>query len=157
MSELPEWTLAPLREIGLVNPDPDNELHRELVEAVWRLGAGALHGRYITAMRAVFAWQLRDAGEGYAAAKARYEHLFARRKSELMVAEGFSGVKAEAVAEADDEVYQARLELLVAESKVSSMRKFLDLCESVTDVWRTSRADERAADSAHAQGFSGGA
>lgn len=154
---LPEWALEVLRSIGLTEPDPDVELHVRLVNAVLRLGAGAAYGRQLTAMRFEFAWALESAGREFAQAKTDYEHKLAVAKAALMLKDGFSGVKAQAIAEADPGLYELLLTYRLAELRERAMRKFLDAIENAVEVWRTGRADERAADRAHAQGFSGGA
>lgn len=156
-SDLPEWALEVLRSIGLTQPDPADALHVQLVNAVLRLGPGAAYGRQLTAMRFEFAWALSEAGAEFAKAKTDYEHKLAVAKAALMLKDGFSGVKAQAIAEADPELYELQLRYRLAELRERAMRKFLDAIENAVEVWRTGRADERAADRAHAQGFGGGA
>lgn len=154
---LPDWARDALLAIGLAEPDVENPLHVRLVNAVLRLGPGAPLGRQLTAMRFEFAWELSKAGEAFAKAKTDYEHKLASKKARLMLGEGFSGVKAQAIAEGDDEVYELVLAYRVAEQRERAMRKFLDAIEAAGEVWRTLRADERAADRQHSQGFGGGA
>lgn len=154
---LPEWALDVLRSIGLLEPDPEDALHVALVNSVLRLGPGAAYGRQLTAMRFEFAWALSAAGAEFAKAKTDYEHRLAKAKAVLMLEKGFSGVKAQAIAEADDALYELQLRYRLAELRERAMRKFLDAIENAVEVWRTGRADERAADQAHARGFSGGA
>lgn len=155
--DLPDWVLDALAAIGLTAPNADDELHVRLVNSVIRLGPGVPLGRQLSAMRFEFAWELKDAGHVFATAKANYEHRLASRKSRLMLAEAYSGVKAQAVAEGEDEAYELLLAFRVAEQRERAMRKFLDAVDNASEVWRTLRADERAADRSHAQGFSGGA
>ncbi|MHA3682813.1 hypothetical protein ACXR2W_00940 [Leucobacter sp. HY1908] len=154
---LPDWALEALRAIGLTDPDPDDALHVRLVNAVLRLGPAAARGVQLSAMRFEFAWELRAAGAEFATTKTDYEHRLAKSKAALMLKDGFSGVKAQAVAEADDELYGLLLRFRLAELRERSVRKFLDAIETAVDTWRTQRADERAADRASAQGYAGGA
>ncbi len=154
---LPDWVREALRAIGLTDPSIEDELHVALVNAVMDLGPGAPLGRQLTAMRFQFAWHLRDAGEAFADRKSAFEHRIAKRMSQLMLADGHSAVKARAIAEGEDEAYTLLLQYRLAEQRERALRKFLDAIENASEVWRTMRADERAADRAHAQGFSGGA
>lgn len=156
-AELPAWASDALLAIGLDEPDQENALHVRLVNAVLRLGPGAALGSQLSAMRFEFAWALRTAGEVFATSKAAYEHKLASRKAALMLGEGYSGVKATAIAEGDDEIYSLLLRFRVAEQEERAMRKFLDAIDNAAEVWRTLRADERAADRQHSQGFGGGA
>lgn len=157
---LPDWVLEALRAIGLLHPDPDDALHVRLVNAVLRLGPAAALGVQLSTLRFEFAWELRDAGAVFAQAKADYERTYARAVVKARAEGAASGEKvpvsyAEKVAEI--EAYDHKLRYLVAEQRERSMRKFLDAIEAAVEVWRTGRADERAADRAHAQGYSGGA
>jgi len=157
---LPEWALESLRAIGLMSPDPDDELHVALVNTVLRLGAGAAQGVVLTAMRWDINWAQKDAGVAFAKAKVDYEHLVAS-VSTRAIAEGSARGERVSVAFAEKlaevEAYEHKLRYLLAEKREQSLRKMLDTIETQVEVWRTGRADERAADQAHARGFSGGA
>lgn len=142
--------------IGLVDPDPDDPLHRKLINALVPLGPGSTVGQRIVALRLVINWEHRDAGRRFASAKADYERLLTRRKARLLAEDGMSVARAEVLAEADDDVYQAKLEFLVAQQYERSMRLFLESLDAALDNHRTDRADQRASDVAHAQGLSGG-
>lgn len=157
---IPDWAFEALRSIGLLDPDPEDSLHVRLVNAVLRAGPAAARGVQLSAMRFEFAWELRAAGEAFAVSKANYERVFARAVVSARAQGAASGEKvpvsyAEKVAEI--EAYENKLQYLVAEQRERSMRKFLDAIEAAVEVWRTSRADERAADRASAQGYAGGA
>jgi uncharacterized membrane protein YebE (DUF533 family) len=148
---LPGWVVEALLSVGIVDPDPADPLHDRLVKALRPLGAGGSRGDQLTAMRFVFAVELSSAGADFARARALFEQKFARAKSVLMIAEGYSGVKAQAVAEASDEMYTLRLAFLVAEQRERAMRKFLDAIASALELHRTDRADARRADFDHSQ------
>lgn len=158
--ELPDWVLVSLRSIGLMNPDPDDELHVELVNAVIDLGPAAAQGNVLTAMRWRINWAQKDAGMVFAKAKVDYEHQIASVTTKA-IAEGAAKGERVSVAFAgklaEVEAYEAKLRYLIAEKREQSLRKMLDTIETQVDVWRTGRADERAADRGHAQGYSGGA
>lgn len=157
---LPDWALEALRSIGLTDPDPDDALHVRLVNAVLRLGPGAARGVQLSAMRFEFAWALKEAGQEFAEAKANYEHAFARaivRERAEAAANGEKMPVSHAERLAEVEAYVHKLTYLLAEQRERAMRKFLDAIEAAVDTWRTLRADERAADRAHAGGYSGGA
>lgn len=147
-----------LREaVGLTRIDPEDQLHGDLVDAIAALPPGATLGQRIIALRLVFNWAHVDAGTVYAKAKADYEHFIAKRKQALMLGDGYSGVKAAAIAEGDDEAYNLKLAYLMAEQRERSMRKFLDTLEAALDNHRTDRRDWREQDAAHAAGLTGGA
>lgn len=158
--ELPDWAFDALRAIGLNDPSPKDPLHVRLANAVLRLGPGAARGVQLSAMRFEFAWELRDAGAAFANAKADYEHTFAKavvRERAEASARGEKVAVSHAEKVAEVEAYEHKLAYLLAEQRERSMRKFLDAIEAAVDTWRTLRADERAADRAHAGGYSGGA
>ena len=156
-TELEPWLLSVLRDVGVAAPDPENPLHVTLVNTLHRLGASATFGQRIVAMRWDFNWELAEAGREFAKAKADYERLFAKRKVSSLAEPKMSVAKAEAIAEADDEVYGRKLTYLLAEQRERAMRKFLDTLEAALDNHRTDRADWRAGDRAHADGITGGA
>jgi hypothetical protein len=142
--------LAILQKIGLRNPDPNEALHVRLVSAARRtrnMGEGV----QLVALKFEFNWALNEAGAAYGTAKTDYEHFMDREKSRLMLGEGYSGVKAEAVANADDEAYRLKLKYRLAEQRERSMRKFLETIENALDLHRTDRADQRASDVYHGQ------
>lgn len=152
---LPEWLLSVLRDIGMDAPDPENPLHVKLVNTLARLGVGASFGQRIVAMRFDFNWELNEAGRVFARKKALYEKAFAKRKVRELAEPKMSVAKAEAIAEADDEIFALKLEYLLAEQRERSMRKFLETLEAALDNHRTDRADQRAGDRAHTQGYGG--
>lgn len=159
-AELPDWAVQVLQSIGLSHPDPDDRFHVRLVNAVLRLGAGAARGNQLTAMRWEINWEQQEAGTVYAKAKVEYEHLVAKVTTKA-IAEGAAKREKVSVAFAEKlaevEAYELKLRYLLAEKREQSLRKMLDTIETQVDVWRTGRADERAADRAHASGYSGGA
>lgn len=156
-----EWTppLPPdvrdrLRDlIGLVDPDQTDELHVRMASTVNRTRA-LTRGDQLSAIEADLDWALMRDGTRAGDARVRYEHLLASGKARLMVGDPrMSVAKATVLVDASDEAFQAQLVWRVAEARVSAVRAFLRQVEGRRDVWRTHRADERAADSAHAQGF----
>lgn len=156
--EIPPALLAVLRDIGMDAPDLSVPLHAKVVETLRRLGPGATRGMRIVALQYDFNWEHEAAGRLFATAKTDYEHFLAKTKTRLMGEDPkMSVAKAEAFAEADDEAYRLKLEYLLAEQRERAMRKFLDTLKSDLDNHRTDRADKRAGDQAHAQGYGGGA
>ena len=159
-AELPDWALAAVQSIGLTAPDPSDDLHRRLVNAVLRLGAGAPDGVRLTAMRWEMNWAQKEAAEVFAKAKVDYEHTVAKS---VVRSQAEASARGERMAVslsnqiAETEAYEHKLAFLLAEKREQSLRKMLDTIETQVDVWRTGRADERAADRAHASGYSGGA
>ena len=149
-----------LRDLIGLEVDPDDALHNKLAETVCRLGPGATYGQRIVALRFDFAWELRDAGKVYGTAKADYENAVAVKVVELTEKADLDGKKislglAQAMAERD--AYELKLTYLVAEQRERAMRKFLDALDAALNNHRTDRADSRAGDRAHAQGYGGGA
>jgi len=61
------------------------------------------------------------------------------------------------IANASDEAYRLLLEYRLAEQRERAMRNFLQTIQGALDNHRTDRADQRSADRAHADGFTGGA
>jgi hypothetical protein len=147
-----------LRSIGLIEPDLEVPLHAALVQALHDAGMHASPGKRLTAMRWVFAWELRAAGEEYAKAKTAYERHIDRRTVQLR-AEGEKVTRAEAeqIARAEDEAFELHLLYLLAEQRERAMRNFLGTIQSAQDDARTDRADARAGNTAHAHGYDGGA
>jgi hypothetical protein len=157
-SEIHPAIRGALRSIGLITPDLADPLHAGLVSALHDLGPYASQVTRLTAMRWVFAWELRAAGEEYARAKTTYEHHVDRRTVQLRAeGEKVSRAEAEQLARAEDAANELHLAYLLAEQKERAMRNFLGTIQSAQDAARTDRADARAADAAHAQGLSGGA
>lgn len=153
--DIPPALREVLRDIGLSDPDLEVPLHAKLVETLHRLGPGASFGQRIVALRFDFNWELNEAGRVYAKAKADYEHHIARTKVIELAKDKMSVAKAEAIAEADDRSYRLKLEYLLAEQRERSMRNFLATLEAALDNHRTDRADQRAGDRAHTQGYGG--
>jgi len=154
---LEPWLLDQLRNVGLENPSPTDPLHVRLVNTLHRLGPGQTSGSYLVALRFDFNWFLQDAGREFAQAKTDYEHHVDRAAVKARAEGEKSGEMAVRMANATDEAYTLLLKYRLAEQRERSMRKFLDTIGSAMDNWRTSRADERAADRSHADGYSGGA
>lgn len=160
MSDIAPGLAVVLRGIGIEQPDWNDELHRKLATALAELGPGATLGQRVVAMRWIFGWEHKEAGEVFARSKADYEHAVARRVTEEMAKGQVDGRRmslgwAQAIAE--DAAYEHKLAYLLAEQRERSMRKFLDTLDAALDNHRTDRADLRAGDRASAQGYGGGA
>lgn len=141
--------------VGLIEPDQHDPLHVRLVNTVFRTRHAA-PGAQIVALRYDFNWELNEAGRVFAAAKTDYEHHIAREKAKLLLADPkLSVAKAEVLVDADDTAARLLVAYRLAEQRERSMRKFLESLENQVDVWRTLRADERAADSLIARGEGG--
>jgi hypothetical protein len=139
-----------LRDIGLENPDPSDALHRRLVATLQRVRGGSL-GAQIVAMKFDFNWELRAAGAEFATAKTDYEHYMDKTKAALMLGDGHSAVKADAIAGGSDEAYTMLLKYRLAEQRERALRKFLDTLDNRVEVWRSENANERRADAFHSQ------
>jgi len=157
VEDIPPGLIEVLRGIGIEEPNLSEPLHMKLIDALYPLGIGATLGQRVVAMRFVFNWELTAAGKEYATAKTEYERAFAKRKVKELAEPKMSVAKAEAIAEADDDIYRLKLTYLLAEQRERAMRKFLDTLDAALENHRTDRADQRAGDRAHASGYDGAA
>lgn len=154
------WVLS---RVGINEPDPSEPLHVRLLDAIRRCGPGATAGAYLSACRFAVVQEHLMAGAVYAEERAAYEkakgRFVVKAMNEPRVEGGprMSMGLAEAMAEGDDDLYGRKLRFLVAEKREQTMRKFLDAIEGALDNHRTDRADARRADTASAQGLTGGA
>lgn len=140
-----------LATVGIHHADPEDVLHRALADAVGRTLGGS-YGAQLIAMRFEVAAMLREAGEAYATAKARYEHHIASTTVREVAAHKTSRALAQQMAEGSDDGHRLLLELLVAEKREQWLRKLLDTFAAAGDNHRTDRADQRAADQFQAHG-----
>ncbi len=133
------WVLA---MVGIHRPDHIGPLHRALADAVARTKLGS-YGAPLIAMRFEVAQLLGEAGEGYATAKAKYEHHIARMTVEEVTRIKTSRTLAQQMAEGSDDGHRLLLELLVAEKREQRLWKLLDTVAAAGDNHRTARADQR--------------
>lgn len=140
-----------LATVGIHRPDHTDSLHRALADAVARTKSGS-YGAQLIAMRFEVAQFLREAGEAYATAKAKYEHHIASTTVREVAAHKTSRALAQQMAEGSDDGHRLLLELLVAEKREQWLRKLLDTFAAAGDNHRTDRADQRAADQFQAAG-----
>ena len=144
-----------LGTVGIHRPDPDDVLHRALAEAVGRT-LGHQYGDQLAAMRFEVVAALQTAGEAYAKTRTDYEAFVDRETVRLaMGPEKVSRALAEQVARASDKGFELKLAFLLAEKRDQFLRKLLDAFAAAGENHRTSRADQRAADRMHAQGYTG--
>lgn len=157
----PAWVQARLLTLtGLRTLDMGDALHADLARAVYELGAGASDGVVLQRLRWHYVQHLRDAGAAFAKAKADFEHAVSRRVVEEMARSREDGRRMSlgwATEIATSEAQSHKLAYLLAEQRERFIRKALDSIASAIELHRTARADERAADRAHAQGMTGGA
>lgn len=147
-AELEPDVVADLREIGIDNPNPSDELHVRLVEAMRRT-RGASPGNRLVALQWVLNWDLGRQGREFAEAKSDYEFLMARKVIEFRDAGERSGAMCEKRAEAVDEVRVAHLRYRMAEQLERLARKRLDTVRNQIEVWRSENATQRVADALH--------
>lgn len=144
-----------LASVGIHRPDPDDRLHVALVNAVGRTLLGA-YGDQLAAMRFEVVAALQAAGEAYATARTDYEAYIDRETVRLVMgADKVARTLAEQMARASDKGYELKLSFLLAEKRDQFLRKLLDAFAAAGENHRTSRADQRAADRMHAQGYTG--
>ncbi len=141
--------------IGLLEPDQLDPLHVRLVNTVFRT-RHMVSGDQLSAVEADLDWALLTDGTRAGEARVDYEHLLAREKARLLIEDPkLSVAKAEVLVNASDEAFRLQVAWRVAEARVSGVRALLRQVSGRRDVWRTHRADQRAGDTAHAQGFGG--
>lgn len=146
---IPGDVLDRLKQIvGLEHPVQQDPLHVKLVNAVYRTRNLNL-GAQIQAVRFVFNWTQRDAGQRKGSLQAEYDRFIDQGTTRLLMEAEAAGKKlsraeAEQRMRAEDEAFTLKLELLSATHEEQSLRKFLDTLDSATETWRTDRADDRA-------------
>lgn len=150
MSALPEEFAAELAAVGIYTPDPSNELHRRLVEAMQRT-RGSSRGNQLVAMQWVFNWDLEQQGAEFASSKTEYESLVAKHVVRFRDAGEKSGEMCVRRAEAEPDVHAAALRYRLAEQLERLARKRLETVRNQIEVWRSENADRRTADSFHAR------
>jgi len=146
----PEYAAA-LAELGIFEPDEDNELHRRLVDALSRTRRLPEMSR-ISAIRFVCLWDMGRYGEELAEARAAYDALHAKVTLRHRVAGEKSGEMCRAAADADPEVEAAHLRYRLAEQLERLARKRLDAIDGEFEAARSLNANRRAADRGHADG-----
>lgn len=144
-----------LATVGIHRPDYHDPLHRALADAVART-LGGQYGDQLAAMRFEVVAALQAAGEAYATSRNEYEAYVDRETvRQVMGAEKVARTLAEQIARASDKGYELKLAYLLAEKRDQFLRKLLDAFAAAGENHRTSRADQRAADRMHAQGYTG--
>lgn len=142
---LPEDIREELAAVGIFEPDPRDELHVRLVDAIKRT-RGHSRGAQLVALQWVFTWDLRRYGREFAEAKTRYEVLHAMREVEFREAGEKSGAMCSTRADALPDVAEANLRYRLAEQLERLARKRLDTISNDIEVWRSENANVRAAD-----------
>ncbi|MFJ3385612.1 MULTISPECIES: hypothetical protein [unclassified Curtobacterium] len=144
-----------LASVGIHRPDRTDHLHVALVNAIGRT-LGGQYGDQLAAMRFEVVAALQAAGEAYAMARTDYEAFIDRESVRLVMGpDKVSRTLAEQVARASDKGFELKLAFLLAEKRDQFLRKLLDAFAAAGENHTTSRADQRAADRMHAQGYTG--
>ena len=106
-----------LRDLGIDNPNPDDPLHKKLVQTMYRTRALPV-GQQIVAVKFDINSELRDAGARFAKAKTDYDHYIDKEATRIRLAEGEkSGEMAIRRANASDEAYRLLLTYRLAEQQ----------------------------------------
>ena len=137
--------VAELEAVGIYNADPEDELHKRLVAALYRT-RGASRGNRLVAMQWVYNWDLGRYGTEFATARADYESMKAIHIVVFRDAGEKSGAMCDTRAEALPEVKAAHLRYRVAEQLERLARKRLDTITNQIEVWRSEEATQRKAD-----------
>lgn len=137
--------------IKLVDVDPYDEFHQQLVFGLESCGPGASEGDLITAMRFTTGHAMEASGEAGARAKIGAEKMLAVGAAEVMREGGISRAAAERVVKDDPAYWSLREEAELMIYRERSQRELLKSLQAALDNHRTSRADQRMADQWHAQ------
>lgn len=138
---------ARLARMGIREPDPDSQLHHDLIEAFTELGNAPVDVLTIRLMWCYHAEHDRQVTE-YAIAKTEYDRTHGagviRYRAQGERSAEVAGMKADAE---DAGVYMAHLRYRKAEQMIVSAKKALDILHAQLGAWQTNQADARAADS----------
>ena len=137
--------------IRLAELDPESKFHQDLLYSLEACQPGASDGDLMTAIRFVVSQAKGDALEERAQAE-----IAARRKLRVearghRLESRISQSAAERLVEEDPAYWDLKLREKLAEARATACTDLLYALQAAGDVWRTKRADERAADSWHAR------
>lgn len=143
---LPPAVVRRLASLGVRDPDPGVPLHRDLVDAVTRMGS-ANEGALNVALMWCYHAELVRQSEAYAQARTTYDRTLGR----AVIRYRHEGERSAAVAEQrahaeDDSVVEAHLAYRVAERMETAAREALRILHAANDNWRTQQANERKGD-----------
>jgi hypothetical protein len=153
--QLQEPYAGMLRSIGITDPDPDDELHQDLIDAI-RDTWGQPTGRAFVAMRFRTVNHLRKAGQQYGVYRAAYDHLIDDGTVTLMDGPPpMSKTEAALRTRASDRAHELHEQYLVTEKREQYLRKLLDAFDMAMDNYQTDAANARRVDTFHAAGHDG--
>jgi hypothetical protein len=144
-----------LRSIGILQPDPEDELHLDLIEAIQDTFNQPI-GRMFVAMRFRVVHHLRRAGQEYGVLKAA--HQFAMDDGTVQLMDGDPPMRASEAAlrtRATEKVRDLHEQYLIAEKREQWLRKLLDAFDMAMDNYQTDAANARRVDGFHAAGHDG--
>ena len=135
-----------LAGLGITNPDPESQLHLDLIDVFTRLGSAPLDMVTIALMWCYHAEHDRQV-DSFSRAKTEYERVrgagVIRYRMQGERSAEVAGMKAEAE---DPGVYEAALEYRKADHMLVSAKKALDILHAQLNAWQTNQADARKAD-----------
>lgn len=138
--------LIRLPEVRLEDP-----FHRAIVYTLAYCDPGAQDGDLITAMRFTIDHALLDTGRVAVAAKQGADRMLSRDVGRVMREERISRAAAERDVKDSDAYWDLREQAEMAALEKQYYRELLESLQAALDNHRTTRADQRQADSFHAQ------
>lgn len=137
---------ARLRDLGITDPDPSIELHRNLADTISRLG-NAPYDSYLIGLMWCFHSELTRAGRASAAAEAEHDRTLGAGVIRYRMRGEKSAEVAKMRAESEDTgVYLSKLEKLRTAQEVHLAREGLRILQADLDRWRTNEARRRQED-----------
>lgn len=137
--------------IRLATVDIQDPFHRDLAQTLAACDPGALDGDLITAMRFTIDHAMLEAGTEADQCKTRAERMLSVGAAEVMMETRLSRAAAERAMKDTPEYWDLRETAGRLGQRRSYFSELLKSLQAALDNHRTSRADQRAADTWHAQ------
>lgn len=135
-----------LAMLGIRNPDPESELHQNLVDTFTRLGEMDVDVLYPALMWCYHAEHERQVAL-YASSKTEYERVLGAGVIRYRMQGEKSAEVAKMKAESQDEgVYQTHLEYRKAEHGITAAKLGIQILRDQLSAWQTRQANARKAD-----------
>lgn len=137
--------------IRLSELDPTSRFHQDLLYSLEACQPGATDGELITAIRFIVSQTKGEALEERAHAEVAAKRMLRVEARKHREEARVSQTAAERLVEEDPAYWDLKLREKLADARATACTDLLFALQAATDTWRTHRADERAADTWHAQ------
>lgn len=144
---LPGWVIHMLRQFGIHNPDPSDEFHCAVVDAILGAGANCEIGGAAVALRFAVIPLFSDAVRASVEAETVLERAKASAFAELLDTHG-TAQKATGLKYQHESVVTAGLELAVCKAREMFLRQFVASLDARLSHWQTQQRTEYRADMA---------